>query len=370
MNTAVALCEAGAEVTLHARAVAGAGLEAALAHYGLKPHPRLRFDPFFAGTGPEAWRRRLREDEGIAAIRVARGESGVALFDAIACEPRRSGERRVLEQHRMCFDQPRPLPPLRSEPRQHLRARRAARELAAAERRVLEAVDGLVCVSPGLLEACREHAQVSAPTLVLPGGAQAGGPPRPDADRDLDVLYAGKLRRDKGVHVLIEAMSRLPGRRLTVVGGWPAQIRELAAQAERNGVAERVCFEGFVPPVRVRSFVERARVAVCPITRGESVNADRYACPLKVLDWMAAGTPIVASDVAPVRALLEHGATGELVAPNDPAALAEGIARLLEDRTRAAAFVRAAQQRAGDYLWSRRGERLHGFLTSLAAEPA
>ncbi|NNL66620.1 MAG: glycosyltransferase family 4 protein, partial [Myxococcales bacterium] len=348
----------------------GEGLETALASYGLKPHPRLRFDPLFAGTGPDAWRRRLREDDGIAPIRVSRGETGVALFDAIADEPRRPGERRVLEQHRMCFDQPRPRPDPWRSPLARLRARRQARALAAAERRVLESVDGLVCVSAGLLEACRAHARVTAPTLVLPGGAAPGGPPRPDAERDLDVLYTGKLRRDKGVHVLIEAMARLPGRRLTVVGGWPAQIRELAEHAARHGVAERVCFEGWVPPVRVRAFVERARVGVCPLTRGESVNADRYTCPLKVLDWMAAGTPVVASDVAPVRALLEAGVTGELVAPNDPDALAEGIRRLLDDRARAAAFARAAQARAEEFLWSRRGERLHGFLASLRPEAA
>jgi len=292
-------------------------------------------------------------------VLVSRGETGLALFEAIATLPRRSGERRVLEQHRMCWDRPRRRGPIESF--------RSARHGRRRERRCLESVDGLVCVSRGLLAACCELAGLRVPVLVLPSGTALDPDPPGDESRDLDVLYAGKLRRDKGVATLVEAMAELAPHRLTVVGGTPHQQADLSEKARLLGVADRVDLVGHVAPGTVRHFHRRARVGVCPLRRGESPNADRYMGPMKILDMMATGTPIVASDVAPVRALVEADRTARLVRPNDPRALADGIRDLLCDRRRARALARAALDQAPEYAWGRRSERLLSFVSSLSA---
>lgn len=141
----------------------------------------------------------------------------------------------------------------------------------------------------------------------------------------------------KGHHDLVEAMSRLraerPGARCVMAGDGPERSR-LEAQVHRLGLEGCVQFTGTLPETLKPVLLQLSDVVVLPsLSEG---------LPVVLLEAMAYGRPIVATDVGGTRELIEDGRTGLLVRPRDPAALASAVRTLLADRSRADEMGRAA----------------------------
>lgn len=150
------------------------------------------------------------------------------------------------------------------------------------------------------------------------------------------IVTVANLRREKAHEVLIDAaaslLPRYPDLQFRFVGGG-ARTRELTALVQSRGLADRILFLGHrddVPAVLAES-----DVYVLP-SRSE-------AFPNGVIEAMAAGLPVVATAVGGILELVDDGRTGVLVPPDDPAALARAIQRLLDDPARAAALAQAGR---------------------------
>ncbi len=132
------------------------------------------------------------------------------------------------------------------------------------------------------------------------------------------------LRPQKAVDVMVEALAivrrSVPAVRLLVIGqGDPSPLMELA---DRLGVGEAVGFLGHRPDVP--EVLAAADLGV--------LSSDFEGSPLAVLEYMAAGLPVVATDVGGVPSIVQHGRTGLLVPRRDPPALAAAIETVLSDR--------------------------------------
>ena len=142
--------------------------------------------------------------------------------------------------------------------------------------------------------------------------------------------FVGTLKPWHGVEVLVEAFARLArtddGTRLRLVGDGP-QRAAIAAQAERLGVADRVDLVGAVAPERMPEELARMDLAVAPYPQ----LPDFYFSPLKLYEYLAAGLPVVASDIGPVGEVLDGGHLGVLVTPGDMTELAAALAGLRSD---------------------------------------
>ena len=375
LNTCRAACELGATATLYTNRLA-TSVEECLAFYGLAPHERLRIVPLFAAPWRgHALRRelgRLARDTDPRARRIilSRGESGIALAPHLARlrrDARGRDWRFVYEAHKLSFmQQAEPLRQAAVRPATRRRIERAVARTYRRERATIVGADGLICLTERLRAALAANFPVASPTLLLPSGvALLATPPAADEGRDIDILYAGKLERRKGVHDLIAALRALPGRRLWIAGGTLEELAALRRWAGEQGVADRVTFTGFIAPTRVGALYARARVGVCPLPVGESDISEHFTSPLKVLELMARGVPIVGTDVPALRELLDHGRTALLARPSDPPALARAIGALLADRALAGRLAGAARVRAEEYSWSGRARRLLTFLGAL-----
>ncbi|NIQ27516.1 MAG: glycosyltransferase [Gammaproteobacteria bacterium] len=176
--------------------------------------------------------------------------------------------------------------------------------------------------------------------------------------------FVGSLKPWHGVDLLAETFRRLatndPRLHLLVVGEGPGARHVEALAAELPGRVTRV---GPVPQSQVASYLRAMDIAVAPYPR-----LDRfYYSPLKVLEYMATGRAVVASEIGQVSKLIRHQETGVLVPAGAPAELADAIAGLAADgplRRRLGAAAAAEVKR--QHLWTHRVDRILALRSAAA----
>jgi glycosyltransferase involved in cell wall biosynthesis len=228
---------------------------------------------------------------------------------------------------------------------------------------MLRTVDGLVAINRGLGEMLRERLGPNRPVAVIPSAAHWPDRVPAAAERDLDVVYLGHIGEIKGVDVLVRAMAKLPGRRLRIHGR--ARREESVARLRRRidelGLGDRVTLGDWIPPAEVPPLLARARVSALPYRAGWTETA-RFVSPLKAYELMAAGVPVVASDLPSLREILRDGETGLLVPPDDPDALAGALRRVLEEPDLAQRLADRAREEARRHSWAERARRMAEFM--------
>jgi len=243
------------------------------------------------------------------------------------------------------------------------------RRLARREAHVWQRADGYVTITSALRADLEGRYGSRSRIAVVPDGVRTNrhpATPQPGTGNRV-VAYAGHLYAWKGVDVLLEALTRLPTVRGLIVGGHAAEpdLARTKSVAQRLGLTDRVTFTGLVEPARVPVLLSGAAVLVLPNTA--SAISTRFTSPLKLFEYMAAGRPIVASDLPSMREILRDGTSALLVPPGDAAALADAIDRLLTDPDLSARLARAAFDEVPAYSWARRAERLEALFAEVMA---
>ncbi|EHJ48103.1 glycosyl transferase group 1 [Solidesulfovibrio carbinoliphilus subsp. oakridgensis] len=186
----------------------------------------------------------------------------------------------------------------------------------------------VVANSRGLAALARTSAG-QTPIAMIPNGVDTAlFTPASELSREgpVRLVFVGRLVRQKGLDVLLDALARLPETacfELSIVGDGPLR-RELAERARRLGLGDRVRFAGWVGRADMPELLREADAFVFP-SRDEGM-------PNAVLEAMAAGLAVAATRIAGNEELVEDGRTGFLVPPDDPAALASVLTRLIGDR--------------------------------------
>jgi phosphatidylinositol alpha-mannosyltransferase len=168
----------------------------------------------------------------------------------------------------------------------------------------------------------------------------------------------------KGFAVLLEAFTRLarqrPGLRLLVAGkGEPDE----ALEGVPADVAARVVFLGMVPEEEKARMLRSVDAYVAPNTGGESFG-------MILTEAMAAGAPVVASDLDAFRRVLDGGRAGVLVPVGDPAALAGALGRLLDSPAQRAELCARAREVVSAYDWPVVAQRvLEVYTFAIEASP-
>ena len=242
------------------------------------------------------------------------------------------------------------------------------RRLDRRERRVWRHAAALITVTSGLATELEQRHGSRPNVFVVPDGARIDRAPHPVAStQPATAGYAGHLYPWKGVDVFVRALAGVPAIKGLIVGGHPqeADRRRVEAIASESGVAPRLTITGLVPPGQVAGALAPATMLVLPNTA--SAISERYTSPLKLFEYLAAGRPIVASDLPAFREVLTDGTTALLVPAGNVAALASAMQRLADDRALAARLAAAAQALAPTYSWDARAARIETALHAAAA---
>ncbi len=238
----------------------------------------------------------------------------------------------------------------------------------ARERSVWQRADGYVSITSGLSQELAAQFGARTRAAVVPDGVTID-PARsftpPVSSGTPVVAYAGRMSAWKGVDVLLEALAALPGTRGLILGGQPddTDLLRTRARATELGIDECVTLLSSVPPTAIAGHLASADILVHPNT-GATPSA-RYTAPLVLFEYLAAGRPIVASDLPALREVLRHEENCLLVPPGDAAALAEAIRTLTANRPLADRIARRAFEDAAAFGWDQRAARLERLFGQL-----
>ncbi len=231
---------------------------------------------------------------------------------------------------------------------------------------LLREADAIVVPSAELRDFIQSRTGRESGIAVLPNGvdfaAIDAAPALPEhvvqglADRFV-IAFSGSLKPWHGVDRLLRVFERLlrhvPEAHLLIVGDGP--LGSAVEGAVKRVGTERITWTGAIPHESVASWLAHADVGVAPYPALD----DFYFSPLKIVEYLAVGLPVVASEIGQIRELVQHGETGLLVPPGDGRRLLEALEQMHADpRLRRRMGRRAGERARRHHDWAKVGERV------------
>lgn len=198
---------------------------------------------------------------------------------------------------------------------------------------------------------------------IIPNGVDTGrfNPGVPPMQKFLDgkqnILFLGRLEHRKGLKYLLEAFRQvkqeMPNTRLIVVGPGTRLLKGYQKWVKGNQV-EDVVFAGFIAEEDKPRYFKTADIYCAPSTGHESQG-------IVLLEAMAVGTPIVASNLDGYASVVTHGQEGLLVPPKNSDELAKALIFLLKDKALRQQMGAKGRITAEQYSWERVARRVVDF---------
>ncbi|MBW1710880.1 MAG: glycosyltransferase family 4 protein, partial [Deltaproteobacteria bacterium] len=216
-------------------------------------------------------------------------------------------------------------------------------ELASKSFQLLAAIRGskaVVCVGEDLGKAVKTITGSPEKVRHIPNGIheQFFQVPPPAPEDVINIIFAGSLVPDKDVDILLKAVDRLKhlSLRLLIAGQGPSD-QELRNLAKSLKIEHLVTFQGQISPgSHMAEMMSRAHFLVLP--------SHHEGRPNVVLEAMAAGRPVIGTDIEGIRELVKHTETGLLFPKGDIKVLSEAIERLVENPELLIRMGRSARQ--------------------------
>ncbi len=139
-------------------------------------------------------------------------------------------------------------------------------------------------------------------------------------------VYSGALYPFKGVDLLMDVAKHLPQVQFVFAGGSPVQVATYQNLAQERQL-RNTQFLGHLPHEKLASLLQSANVLLHPHCMGEAAT---FTSPMKFFDYMASGTPIVATEIPPLMEFKPSAVVAGWCEPNQPAKLADCIAQVLQ----------------------------------------
>jgi len=226
-------------------------------------------------------------------------------------------------------------------------------KLRAQEQACLAAADQIITVSHVNRRHLESRGVDPRKVTVIPNGVdlkkfpwRRPGQQRAETSQEMRMLYVGTLSPWQGILHALEALAlyrRDSPARLTIAGPIRNHERKAVEKAAwRMRVLEFIELTGPVPRSKLAGLYHASDVVLAPLTRNDR-NCDQGCCPLKVLETLACGTPLIASDLEVVRELCLNEQHALLVRAGSGKAIKDAMLRLRDDRSLGEQLSRAGR---------------------------
>jgi glycosyltransferase involved in cell wall biosynthesis len=201
---------------------------------------------------------------------------------------------------------------------------------------------------------------------VIPNGVSPSdfsASPLPVRDGRVPVLlYIGTLADWQGLEIVVRSLPKILEQRpvrLQIVGrGRSRQRKMLAKQIRKLGIEDHVIVQPAVSHHEIPALIASTDICVAPLGLNDR-NVTQGACPIKLLEYMAAGRPMLASNMPIVRELVREDMDALLFSPNDPDDLARQTLALLNDFELSKRLANSASERAlSKFTWHESQKKL------------
>lgn len=236
-------------------------------------------------------------------------------------------------------------------------------------RRWFRKLDGKIAVSKPAMEFAYEH--FKGYYNIIPNGVDLDhfspdvSPIDEFCDGKANILFVGRLEKRKGLNYLLEAFEQvkqeIPDSRLIIVGPGTRLRRKYEKQVARSGLKD-VVFAGFVSYDELPRYYKTADVFCAPATGRESFG-------IILLEAMAVGKPIVASNIEGYASVVTHGVDGLLVPPEDKEMLAQALLSLLTDQSLRQEMGAKGRVKALEYSWEHIAQNVLDYYVRVLGEP-
>ena len=232
------------------------------------------------------------------------------------------------------------------------------KKLYKIEKNLLNTSDLIICITERLKKEILTIFQIDSQKIHVIPDAVRDDWLNIKNEKEEYIFYAGSLKKWKGVDVLIKAMKYLPGEKLLIAGNGE-EFSNLQNMVKKENLQDRIKFLGYIPHTEIPKFLSKAKILVLPnVEEDTSV----FTSPLKLFEYMAAGKPIVASDIPSLREILKHEENAYLVKPRNPIVLAEGIKKVLYDKKLRRKISLKAKEEVKKYTYSIRAQKIKKLI--------
>ena len=184
-------------------------------------------------------------------------------------------------------------------------------------------------------------------------------------DGKLNILFVGRLEKRKGLNYLLKAYKQVkrenPGSRLIIVGPGTRLRRKYEKEVKRSRL-EDVVFIGYVSYDDLPRYYKTADIYCAPATGWESFG-------IVLLEAMAVGTPVVASNIEGYASVVTHNVEGLLVPPKDEEKLAKALISLMNDEPLRRQMGAKGKLKVQDYGWEGIARRVLDYYMRVLSEP-
>jgi phosphatidylinositol alpha-mannosyltransferase len=228
---------------------------------------------------------------------------------------------------------------------------------------------GKIAVSKPAMELVNKH--FPGYYTIIPNGvdldrfSSAVSPIDEFGDGKINILFVGRLEKRKGLDYLLEAYKQIkqeiPNSRLIIVGPGTRLRNKYEKRVARNGLKD-VVFVGYVAHDELPRYYKTADIVCAPATGKESFG-------IVLLEAMALGKPVVASNIDGYASIMTHGVEGLLVPPKDEKALAQALISLMANESLRQQMGARGRLTAGGYDWKHIVQRIFDYYVKVLSEP-
>ena len=230
-------------------------------------------------------------------------------------------------------------------------------------------LNGKTAVSPPALGYVSKH--FPGDYAIIPNGIDSKRfhpdilPIEEFSDDKINILFVGRMEARKGFNYLLKAYKRvkqeIPNSRLIAVGPGTRLRHKYEKHVRQNGLKD-VVFIGYAPYSELPRYYKTADIVCAPATGRESFG-------IVLLEAMAVGKPLIASNIEGYASVLSDGVQGLLVPPKNAEKLAEALLSLMTDESRQQQMGARGKATASEYDWEHIAQRVVDFYLKILNKP-